>query len=286
MEGLPMAAQSTSGLRGELGSDASTVGTAENRISGEIDEKSSAGLTDRSLEESAADPAAIERDILKTQDEMSETVARIVTQLEPQNLSDTLMNRAARNAQHNPLALALIAGGFIWLVKGKFSQAEQTHLFETAEQEDYPSHVDYLEHMRSVEWSAGEDAASFQRRRQAARASFFRVEQRPGEDEGRFAQRIELACDQFRQKCGLADQSAASSTGSVRRTGQAAVNTARGFYARDPMTGGLVAAAAGAIVGTVLPLARAEEEQLSAVGKKVRSNIGDQKQRLVARVSS
>jgi hypothetical protein len=47
------------------------------------------------------------------------------------------------------------------------------------------------------------------------------------------------------------------------------------------LIGGLLAAAAGAIAGTVLPLTQTEEQQLAGVGETAREAIGEQKDKLV-----
>src|ERR671913_1465284 len=83
-------------------------------------------MTDANTSPPAQDPAAIERDIRRTQDQMSRTVDRIGDQLTPRNLMNALLDKAEDNdidarylidgARRNPLALAMVAGGLIWLV--------------------------------------------------------------------------------------------------------------------------------------------------------------------------
>ena len=48
------------------------------------------------------------------------------------------------------------------------------------------------------------------------------------------------------------------------------------------LTGGLLAAAIGAIAGTALTLTRTEEDRLSGVGEAAREKIGAQKDQFVA----
>ena len=73
---------------------------------------------------STQDSSLIEEDIRRTQDEMSRTVDQIGQQLAPRNLINSLLNQAESidlqklldGARRNPLALAMIAGGAVWLV--------------------------------------------------------------------------------------------------------------------------------------------------------------------------
>lgn len=75
------------------------------------------------------DPATIERDIRETQDNMSKTVDKIGEQLSVKNLFNSLMGKAGQSninvqsltagAKRNPVAVALIAAGAIWLATGK-----------------------------------------------------------------------------------------------------------------------------------------------------------------------
>src|SRR3546814_2698915 len=77
-------------------------------------------------EQDTRNPAEIEQEIERTQDEMSRTVARIGDQLTPRNLLNSLLDKAEENdidaryivygARRNPLALGLIAAGGIWLL--------------------------------------------------------------------------------------------------------------------------------------------------------------------------
>src|SRR4028118_1615084 len=75
------------------------------------------------------DPAAIEQDIRRTQDNMSRTVDKIGDQLTIKNVFNSLLDKADENgvdtqylidgARRNPMALGLIAAGAIWLVSDK-----------------------------------------------------------------------------------------------------------------------------------------------------------------------
>jgi hypothetical protein len=71
-----------------------------------------------------ADPAAIEQDIRNTQDEIGDTVARLEEQLTPKAIAQSVVgddgNEIASEAleitRRNPVPVALIAVGLIWLL--------------------------------------------------------------------------------------------------------------------------------------------------------------------------
>ena len=255
------------------------------------------------------DPAAIERDIRRTQDEMSRTVDRIGDQLTPRNLINSLLDKAEDNnidarylldgARRNPIALAMIAGGAIWLVSDSDAKlptfglgASRDTSTRTTESEADPFHRDYIAHMERLEPSEGEDDLAYQRRRDLHRANYFVLDRGHEEDEHSFRQRLDDAAQSFRDKrrawsdsasdaANSARESASQAANSVRNSGAAAVAEAQSAYASNPLIGGLIAAAVGAIAGTALPLTRTEDENLSSLGESARDVIGEQKDKLV-----
>ena len=131
------------------------------------------------------DPEAIERDIRRTQEDMSRTVDKIGDQLTVKNVFNALLDKADENgvdahylvdgARRNPMALGLIAAGLIWLVsdkdskipsipsRGKKPQAGTKDGFHLYGSDVH--HLDYVTHMSSLEMRDGEDDLSYQRRR-------------------------------------------------------------------------------------------------------------------------
>ena len=117
------------------------------------------------------DPAAIEQDIRRTQEDMSRTVDRIGDQLNFRNLFNALLDKADENdvdarmlvdgARRNPIALGLIAAGAIWLVSDKDSKFPT--LKSDGSRKPWKSHDkdldihhrDYVSHMASVEMREG-----------------------------------------------------------------------------------------------------------------------------------
>lgn len=252
-------------------------------------------MTDATTD-TAQDPAEIERDIRRTQDEMSRTVDRIGDQLTPRNLLNALLDKAEDNdidarylldgARRNPLALAMIAGGAIWLVSdsdAKLPKMSKLRSGGSAGNEHHdPHHRDYVTHMERVERLPDEDDLAYQQRRDIARANYFMLERRHDEDHHSFRQRIDEAAERFREKRHAWTDSARHAGGSIRSSGNAAASRAREAYTSNPLIGGLIAATVGAIFGTALPLTRTEEEKLSGAGEAAREKLGEQKDRLVS----
>lgn len=252
-------------------------------------------MTDTDTTTTHQDPAEIERDIRRTQNEMSRTVDRIGDQLTPRNLINSLLDKADDNnidarylldgARRNPLALAMIAGGAIWLVSDSdaklpsFSSGSSSS--KDSDHHD-PIHRDYVAHMERLERTPYEDEQAYQRRRDLHRANYLMLDKGHEEDDHSFRQRLDDAAEKFRQKRRGWSDSASSAGSSVRDTGSAAVTKTQEAYSSNPLIGGLVAAAVGAIFGTTLPLSRTEEEQLSGVGETARSKLGEQKDMLVS----
>lgn len=239
------------------------------------------------------DPAAIEQDIRRTQEDMSRTVDRIGDQLTPRKLIDALLDQADSNnidarklldgARRNPLALAMIAGGAIWLVSdndAKFPKLPaRSHDADTSGHTD-PHHRDYVSHMEKVNWNDGEDDLAYQRRRDIARANFFMVERRHDEDESGFRQRLDDVAEKFRARRQAWSEQGQRARAAAGESGRAAVSRAQSLYTSTPLVGGLAAAAVGAAFGALLPITETEQEQLSGVGEKARELAGDQKDKL------
>jgi hypothetical protein len=230
------------------------------------------------------DPAEIEREIRSTQAEMSRTADQIGDQLTPKNLLNSLLDKADQNgvdarylldgARRNPIALAMIALGGIWLVSESDAKASTIKPAGGFKMPSFGSkksgrhHSDYVEHMSRCEQRPDEDDASYLRRRAQARANYLMIEQRHDEDEKSFRDRLDHATEALRQqrhdfmnRAKGMGQSARSGAGDLGGKASTA-------YRENPLVGGAIAAVAGAIVGAALPATRTEKEQLGSVGAK------------------
>lgn len=251
------------------------------------------------------DPAEIERDIRATQAEMSKTADQIGDQLTPKNLFNSLLDKADESgidarylldgARRNPIALAMIALGGIWLVSDSDAKAPSLAGLKpsgfgkgsSSGQDDFSSyggstrdddfHRSYIEHMNRYEPRDGEDDASYRRRRDLGRANYLMVEQRHDEDETSFRDRLDQATEKLREKrhdlwhsaqnLGGGARDSAGRIGRGTRDMAARAGTgAQDYYRSNPLVGGAIAAVVGAIAGAAVPASRIEEEQFGAMG--------------------
>ena len=247
------------------------------------------------------DPAAIERDIRRTQDEMSRTVDKIGDQLSIKNIVNALLDEADQNnvdarmvldgARRNPVALGLIAAGAIWLVSdkdsklpsmpkgklGKFGKSGGT------DNEDYDvHHRDYVSHMSSIEMREDEDPIAYQRRRDIARSNYFMVERNHDEDDHSFRQRLDSVTEKFREKRRAWSESSGQTGAAAKQKAGAAASKAKEAYSGNPLVGGILAAAVGAAFGSALPITRQEQEKLGSLGEKARDVASEQKDNLTS----
>jgi ElaB/YqjD/DUF883 family membrane-anchored ribosome-binding protein len=249
-------------------------------------------------QDTQADPAAIEQDIRRTQEDMSRTVDKIGNQLTARNLFNALLDKADENdvdarllidgARRNPVALGLIAAGAIWLVSDKDakfpsigsgkSKGSGADDFDGADMH----HRDYVSHMSSVEMREGEDPVAYQRRRDIARANFLMVERGHDEDDHGFRQRLDSMTDKFRDKRRAWSASSSQTGSATRQKARAAAGKTQEFYESNPLVGGILAAAVGAALGSGLPISRQEQEKLGSVGEKAREIAGEQKEQIAA----
>lgn len=248
------------------------------------------------------DPAAIERDIRRTQEDMSRTVDKIGNQLTAKNLFNALLDKADENgvnaeylidgARRNPIALGLIAAGAIWLVSDKESKLPSMPHKSKAGADDGPDfdsdvhHRDYVSHMSSFEMRDGEDPTAYQRRRDMHRANFLMCEQNAGEDDHSFRQRLNEMTDKFRETrrawTDSASQTGSATSRKARQAAKQASGRAQDLYDSNPLVGGILAAALGAALGSAVPLSRTEQKKLGDVGAKARDMASEQKDQLTS----
>lgn len=251
------------------------------------------------------DPAIIEQDIRRTQEDMSRTVDRIGDQLTFRNIFNGVLDKADESnidarylidgARRNPMALGLIAAGAIWLVSDKDSKFPTIKKGSSQSNDDELDltgydvhHRDYVSHMSSVEIREGEDHDSYLRRRDNARATFLMCERDPDEDDKSFRERLNAMTDSFREKrrawSDSASETASRAGSSASDMARTAATRTQDAYDSNPLVGGILAAALGAALGSTLPVSRKEQEKLGSVGLKARDMASEQKDQLASQV--
>ncbi|MEO5774568.1 MAG: DUF3618 domain-containing protein [Sphingomicrobium sp.] len=265
-------------------------------------------MTDNSIHD---DPEAIERDIRRTQEDMSRTVDKIGNQLSAKNMFNALLDKADENgvdahylldgARRNPMALGLIAAGAIWLVSDKDSKfpsmPQRSKKPQTGTRDEFDlhgsdvHHRDYVTHMSGIEMRDGEDQDAYLRRRDLHRANFLMCEREPNEDDHNFRQRLNQLTDKFREKrSAWSDSVSSTGTAARQRTSQLASSArdgarqasdkAQDMYSSNPLVGGILAAAVGAALGSAIPVGRQEQEKFGALGRQARDMASEQKDQL------
>lgn len=236
---------------------------------------------------STQDPAALEREIRSTQDNMSATIDKIGNQLSIKNMFNALLDKADESnvdarmildgARRNPVALGLIAAGAIWLISDKDSKIPSLHLKsddgsnKSSAKPKYSN--DYVSHMSAVEQRADEDFATYQRRRDIARSNYFMVERGHEEDDSSFRQRLDTMTESLRNKRhAIADKSGEFYEMAQDKAYLASDKT-KDAFANSPLVGGMLAAALGAAIGSALPATRMEKKNLGKIGEQVRDTV-------------
>lgn len=249
-------------------------------------------------------PEEIERDILATQEEMSQTVNKIGNQMTPKNIFNALLDKADENgvdarylldgARRNPLALGLISAGAIWLVSDydatpRAFKSSKTSTNDTGDDwsrgvdsydTDYDTgsydtdHKSYIEYMSRFSRNPDEDDHSYQCRRDEYRGTYLMIERDHGEDHKSYRQRLDEATEKMRQKRSNFADGAKRRGRQMTDTGRNAARRTGEVYQEQPLLGGLAAALVGAIIGSTMPVTRMEREKLGQHGANVLDQAG------------
>lgn len=235
------------------------------------------------------DPAAIEREIRETQNNMSSTIDKIGDQLSIKNMFNALLDKADENnidarmvldgARRNPVALGLIAAGTIWLISEKDAKLPSFSNLSGKQKGQSPTNSgseqdDYVLHMSSVERYADEDEMVYQQRHDKARSSFFNVEREPDEEDGAFRKRLDAMSESFRQKRHDISHRSSQFRDNAKEKASTAVYKTKDLFSENPIVGGMVAAAVGAAFGASLPVTEQEKGKLGPIGDKLRQTVG------------
>lgn len=238
-------------------------------------------------------PEEIEQEIRTTQQDMSRTVDQLQGRMTGRNMLDALLDRAEESgvdarylldaARRNPLALALIGTGGLWLVSdadarpsalkpnlGMTGRSIRGQSRENDHDDEgwHREHRTYVAHMNLCERRPEDDDVSYRRRRDLARANYFMIEQGHDEDEHSFRSRLDHATEQLRQRRHQAGEQAHKAGRAARERTRAAASQVEGLYRENPLIGGLAAALVGALAGAALPASRMEEHYLGSSGEK------------------
>ena len=254
------------------------------------------------------DPDAIERDIEQTQQDMSRTVDQLKDQMTPRRILDAILDKTEAGdmngrdlvdqAKRNPLALAMIGGGLLWLVsdkdarpsaltpnnfgRSKTSDGSDDYSAEWDSHERY--HRGYVDHMSAIEPTEGEANAAYIGRRNRARANYLMLEQNHDEDDKSFHDRLNHATDTMReQRDNLTNRAGDARRVATRNVKSAANSTANAFN-DNPIIGGFIAAALGAFAGSTVPLSRTEKDKLGDVGEQAVDQFTDKAQQVAEQV--
>ncbi|NVD45385.1 DUF3618 domain-containing protein [Qipengyuania atrilutea] len=230
------------------------------------------------------DPDAIEADIRRTQEDMSRTVDRIGDQMSPRKLFDALLDKADENgidaryvlegARRNPLALALISAGGIWLIsdydaKPSAFTSDSGSDGVSANAHDYdPDHRAYVDHMSRIERRPDEEDQLYYRRRDEHRGTYLMIERGHDEDDKSYRQRLDDATNRMREKRDRFVDNARQKRNDLARRGRRTAEKGRDAYYSNPLVGGLAAAIVGAIAGSVIPASQTEREKLGPQGAR------------------
>jgi hypothetical protein len=214
------------------------------------------------------DPDAIERDIRETQNDISDTVEQLQRRLNPRTILDSLIGDEQQSSQRllsaardNPVAVALIGAGALWLASGRGmpsmggsgqsssasggqSIGEQggsprsagSWLGRRSGHHD-PHHQSYLDYMAQHGQRDDESDEAYQRRRDHARSTYFMIERDHGEDDASFRRRLNEAGEQLRARTSFgqsrgssgypADSDSSWGGGSGGSSGEGALSRAR-----------------------------------------------------------
>lgn len=215
------------------------------------------------------DPDAIERDIRETQNDISDTVEQLQRRLNPKSIIDSLLGDEQQSSQRllgaardNPVAVALIGAGALWLASGRGMPSMSGSGRSSGGSDSFgeqggsrhpagswlggrrghhdPHHRSYLDYMAQHGQRDDESDEAYQRRRDHARSTYFMIERDHGEDDASFRRRLNEAGEQLRARTSFgtsrgsssypADSDGGWSGGSGGGSGEGALSRARSAF--------------------------------------------------------
>lgn len=240
----------------------------------------------------------IEKDIVQTQNSISDTVEKLKERLTPQSLMNSILGDEKQGfdqivslAKRNPFAVALIGAGVAWLATGKEAKLPTLGKDDGSAGGDR-HHRSYVDHMAQLDMRENETPQQYQQRRDLARSSYFMIERNHEEDDSGFRTRLDEAGEKLRNRTSAFGSQVkeqgqdlkarlSSDTERARQQARAATEKAKQLYRDNAVVGGLVAVVAGAIAGSTLPTTRLEQDKLGDIGDSARDAVSEQKDKLM-----
>lgn len=255
----------------------------------------------------------LEAELAKDREHLRATLAALEEKMSPRYLLDEAMHllgsgpgefasRLGRQVQANPVPTLLTGVGLAWLMAGSRSPRGDGPAAVESADSDLLRRVE--EDERRFTRRDDEDELGYQGRILSSRASLLGVEREDGETDERFRDRVARAYDDLKRRADdarrkMADAASqagdavkgaagkvahgASAAGhavsegasSVLRQTRHAGETARDFHDENPLASGAVAVAIGAILGSLMPLSRQEEQAFKGLADEGLARAAD-----------
>jgi ElaB/YqjD/DUF883 family membrane-anchored ribosome-binding protein len=238
----------------------------------------------------------IEADVNESRHRLSDTLSQLGGKLSPGQMLDEALGLAqgqagqftanlGRQVRDNPLPSVLIAAGIALYFMNARQSAPEAHARLSAEDWEIDRRHRNLEEARwRTQRLGSETEEAFSERLHAAQAKALELSQNAGEAVDNFKQRVaqtvgdlETKAQQTRDRVAQAFSSAVHAVGDGAHALQAkagdAKHGAQNLYANNPLAGGAVALAVGAIIGALTPLSDAERSSLAGLAGRA-NNAG------------
>lgn len=211
----------------------------------------------------------IEKDIVRTQNDISDTVNELQEKLQPKQLLRQVVGDPQQvptqlfdAVKRNPVAAGLIAVGALWLLSGNQPKMPKMPKLKSGKKTR-----SYDEHVASVVRYEGESDEVYQTRLDIARGEYFDTSRGSDEHASSFRQRLDGLTQGLRDRA----KSVGGNTGdrisglrsSIGDRSRSAASWSSAKHSQDPFATGIAAAAAGAIAGFSLPKTQVEREKLA-----------------------
>ncbi|MEZ5818734.1 MAG: DUF3618 domain-containing protein [Hyphomicrobiaceae bacterium] len=206
-------------------------------------------------------------DALKRKLSLGELISEVQSQLGGSGAVSTMMNNLSRQAQSNPMALALVGAGIAWLMIGNGRPMNGGHASPHAGSTAFPSTT-------SMSASAADSASSARdaagRLAEGASSAASRVSDAlssagnaVSETSNAVASGMSSAADGSSQALGAASKAAADAPQHLQKVGEDLVE-------RYPLVVGAAAVALGAAIGSALPRTDFEDRQMGEASDKAK----------------